>query len=158
MSGAHITNLESLERFRSSLVLFLERANLILDEVGEEVKRTRIWLQTEQRLKLALEIKRIHRELEMLEAELFSARLSDLAQKKTGVQMLVNQKRRETRELEETQRKVGGWLRGYDSVVETEAKKVEKLRHHLDTDMVRAVTYLKEAILQLNAYSSGGEV
>ena len=158
MSGAHITNLESLERFRSSLVLFLERANLILDEVGEEVKRTRIWLQTEQRLKLALEMKRIHRELEMLEAELFSARLSDLAQKKTGVQMLVNQKRRETRELEETQRKVGGWLRGYDSVVETEAKKVEKLRHHLDTDMVRAVTYLKEAILQLNAYSSGGEV
>ncbi len=158
MSGAHVTNLESLERFRSSLVLFLERANLILDEVGEEVKRTRIWLQTEQRLKLALEMKRIHRELEMLEAELFSARLSDLAQKKTGVQMLVNQKRRETRELEETQRKVAGWLRGYDSIVETEAKKVEKLRHHLDTDMVRAVTYLKEAILQLNAYSSGGEV
>ena len=158
MSGAHITNLESLERFRTSLVLFLERANLILDEVGEEVKRTRIWLQTEQRLTLALEMKRIHRELEMLEAELFSARLSDLAQKKTGVQMLVNQKRRETRELEETQRKVGGWLRGYDSIVETEAKKVEKLRHHLDTDMVRAVTYLKEAILQLNAYSSGGEV
>ncbi len=158
MSGAHVTNLESLERFRSSLVLFLERANLILDEVGEEVKRTRIWLQTEQRPKLALEMKRIHRELEMLEAELFSARLSDLAQKKTGVQMLVNQKRRETRELEETQRKVAGWLRGYDSIVETEAKKVEKLRHHLDTDMVRAVTYLKEAILQLNAYSSGGEV
>ena len=158
MSGAHVTNLESLERFRSSLVIFLERANLILDEVGEEVKRTRIWLQTEQRLKLALEMKRIHRELEMLEAELFSARLSDLAQKKTGLQMLVNQKRRETRELEETQRKVAGWLRGYDSIVETEAKKVEKLRHHLDTDMVRAVTYLKEAILQLNAYSSGGEV
>jgi len=158
VSGAHVTNLESLERFRSSLVLFLERANLILDEVGEEVKRTRIWLQSEQRLKLALEMKRIHRELEMLEAELFSARLSDLAQKKTGVQMLVNQKRRETRELEETQRKVAGWLRGYDSIVETEAKKVEKLRHHLDTDMVRAVTYLKEAILQLNAYSSGGEV
>jgi hypothetical protein len=158
VSGAHVTNLESLERFRSSLVIFLERANLILDEVGEEVKRTRIWLQTEQRLKLALEMKRIHRELEMLEAELFSARLSDLAQKKTGVQMLVNQKRRETRELEETQRKVAGWLRGYDSIVETEAKKVEKLRHHLDTDMVRAVTYLKEAILQLNAYSSGGEV
>jgi hypothetical protein len=158
VSGAHVTNLESLERFRSSLVLFLERANLILDEVGEEVKRTRIWLQTEQRLKLALEMKRIHRELEMLEAELFSARLSDLAQKKTGVQMLVNQKRRETRELEETQRKVAGWLRGYDSIVETEANKVEKLRHHLDTDMVRAVTYLKEAILQLNAYSSGGEV
>jgi len=158
VSGAHVTNLESLERFRSSLVLFLERAHLILDEVGEEVKRTRIWLQSEQRLKLTLEMKRLHRELETLEAELFSARLSDLAQKKTGAQMLVNQKRRETRELEDTQRKVAGWLRNYDSIVETEAKKVEKLRHHLDTDMVRAVTYLNEAIRQLNAYSSGGEV
>jgi hypothetical protein len=157
VSGAHVTNLESLERFRSSLVLFLERAHLILDEVGEEVKRTRIWLQSEQRLKLTLEMKRLHRELETLEAELFSARLSDLAQKKTGAQMLVNQKRRETRELEDTQRKVAGWLRNYDSIVETEAKKVEKLRHHLDTDMVRAVGYLNESIRQLNAYSSGGE-
>ena len=40
MSGANVTNLEALERFRSSLVLFLERANLVLDEVGEEVEIT----------------------------------------------------------------------------------------------------------------------
>jgi len=156
VSGAHVTNLESLERFRSSLVLFLERVGLILDEVGEEVKRTRIWLQSEQRMKLALEMKRVHRELETLESELFSARLSDLAQKKTGLQMLVNQKRRETHQIEETQRKVAAWSRHFDSSVETEARKVEKLRHHLDTDMVRAVTFMKEAIRQLEAYSSDG--
>jgi chromosome segregation ATPase len=157
VSGAHVTNLESLERFRSSLVLFLERAHLILDEVSEEVKRTRIWLQTEQRLKLGQEMKRRERELEMLEAELFSARLSDLAQKKTGAQMQVNRKRRDMRELEDTLRKLAGWLRNYDSTVETEAKKVEKLRHHLDTDMVRAVTFLTEAIRALDAYSTGGD-
>lgn len=156
MSGAHVTNLESLERFRSSLVLFLERAHLILDEVSEEVKRTRIWLQTEQRLKLGQEMKRRERELEMLEAELFSARLSDLAQKKTGVQMQVNQKRRDMRELEETLRKLSAWLRNFDSAVETEAKKVEKLRHHLDTDTARAVTFLTEAIRALDAYSTDG--
>jgi chromosome segregation ATPase len=157
VSGAHVTSLESLERFRSSLVLFLERAHLVLDEVSEEVKRTRIWLQTEQRLKLGQEMKRRERELDMLEAELFSARLSDLAQKKTGVQMQVNQKRRDMREIEDTLRKLAGWLRNYDSTVETEAKKVEKLRHHLDTDMIRAVTFLNEAIRQLDAYSTGGD-
>jgi chromosome segregation ATPase len=156
VSGAHVTNLESLERFRSSLVLFLERTHLVLDEVSEEVKRTRIWLQTEQRLKLGQEMKRRERELDLLEAELFSARLSDLAQKKSGAQMQVNQKRREIREIEDTLRKLSGWLRSYDSTVETEAKKVEKLRHHLDTDMIRAVTFLTEAIRQLDAYSTGG--
>lgn len=158
MSGANVTNLESLERFRSSLVLFLERAHLVLDEVSEEVKRTRIWLQTEQRLKLGQEMKRRERELEMLEQELFTARLSDLAQKKTGTQMQVNQKRRELRELEDTLRKVAGWLRNFDSTVETEAKKAEKLRHHLDTDMSRAVTFLNEAIRQLGAYARDGEL
>lgn len=155
MSGAHVTSLEALERFRSSLVLFLERANLVLDEVSEETKRTRIWLQTEQRLKLAQETKRRERELERLEQELFSARLSDLAQKKSGAQMLVNRKRRELRELEETRRRAEAWLRNYDSTVEHEARKVEKLRHHLDTDMARAITFLTEAVRQLDAYASG---
>ena len=71
--------------------------------------------------------------------------------------MQVNQKRRDMREIENTGRKLAGWLRNYDSTVETEAKKVEKLRHHLDTDMVRAVTFLTEAIRALDAYSTGGD-
>lgn len=158
MSGAHVTNLEALERFRASLILFIERSNHVLDEVSEEVKRTRIWLQTDQRLRLGQEMKRRQRELEMLEQELFTARLSDLAQKKTGVQMQVNQKRREMREIEDTLRKIAAWLRNYDSTVETEARKVEKLRHHLDSDMSRAVTFLNESIRQLGAYASGGEL
>lgn len=156
MSGAKVTHIEALARFRSSLVLFAERAGLILDEVSEEVKRTRIWLQTEQKVKLTHETKRRLRELEMLEQELFSARLSDLAQKKTGAQMEVNKKRRELRELETTTRALAGWLRNFDSVVEPEARKVEKLRHHLDTDTVRSLTYLTEAIRNLEAYSDGG--
>lgn len=155
MSGAHVTNLEALTRFRSSLVLFAERASLILDEVSEEVKRTRIWLQTEQKLKLTQETKRRMRELEMLEQELFTARLSDLAQKKTGAQMEVNKKRRELRDLETTTRALASWLRNFDSAVEPEARKVEKLRHHLDSDTVRSLQFLAEAIRNLQAYSDG---
>ena len=158
MSGAHVTNLEALERFRSSLVLFVERAHFVLDEISEEVKRTRIWLQTEQRMKLAHETKTCERNLEMLEQELFTARLSDLAQKKTGVQMQVNHKRRELRDLESTLRKLTAWSRNFDSTVETEARKVEKLRHHLDTDTTRAIQFLTEAVRQLSAYTNGGEL
>lgn len=153
MSEANVTNIEALERFRSSLVLFLERAGFVLDEVSEEVKRTRIWLQTEQKMKLAHEMKRRERELEMLEQEMFTARLSDLAQKKTGLQMVINKKRREIRDLECKARAVSGWLRNFDSTVETEARKADKLRQQIDIEMARAVTFLTESVRQLKAYS-----
>ena len=153
MSEANVTNIEALERFRSSLVLFLERAGFVLDEVSEEVKRTRIWLQTEQSMKLGHEMKRRQRELEQLEQEMFTARLSDLAQKKTGMQMQINKKRREILELEGKIRAVNGWLRNFDYVVETEARKAEKLRQQIDIEMARAVTSLTESVKQLRAYS-----
>jgi len=153
VSEANVTNIEALERFRSSLVLFLERAGFALDEVSEEVKRTRIWLQTEQAMKLTHEMKRRQREMEQLEQEMFTARLSDLAQKKTGMQMQINKKRREIHELEGKIRAVKGWLRNFDSVVETEARKAEKLRQQIDIEMARAVTFLTESVRQLRAYS-----
>ena len=153
MSEANVTNIEALERFRSSLVLFLERAGFVLDEVSEEVKRTRIWLQTEQSMKLGHEMKRRQRELEQLEQEMFTARLSDLAQKKTGMQMQINKKRREILELEGKIRALKGWLRNFDSVVETEARRAEKLRQQIDIEMARAVTSLTESVKQLRAYS-----
>ena len=153
MSEANVTNIEALERYRSSLVLFLERAGFVLDEVSEEVKRTRIWLQTEQSMKLGHEMKRCQRELEQLEQEMFTARLSDLAQKKTGMQMQINKKRREILELEGKIRAVKGWLRNFDSVVETEARKAEKLRQQIDIEMAIAVTSLTESVKQLRAYS-----
>ena len=125
----------------------------MLDEVSEEVTSTRIWLQTEQKMKLAHEMKRRERELEMLEQEMFTARLSDLAQKKTGLQMVINKKRRESRDLEGKARAVSGWLRNFDSTVETEARKADKLRQQIDIEMARAVTFLTESVRQLKAYS-----
>lgn len=152
---ANVTDIEALERFRSNLVLFLERANAILDEVSEEVKRTRIWLQSEQRMELEREMKRRNRELEALEQEMFTARLSKMQTAKTGAQMQINKRRREIRDLEDTMRRLAGWMRNFDSSVETEARKVEKLRYQLDGDMVKALNFLAESARQLRAYSSG---
>lgn len=151
---AHITQIEALERFRSRLVLFIERANLVLDEVNEEVKRTRIWLQSEQKLKLDREFKRKNREMETLEQEMFTARLSPLKVMKTGQQMQINKKRREIREIETTLRSLAGWLRNFDSVVETEARKVEKLRQVLDHEMAHATQILAESFRLLQEYQA----
>jgi len=141
---ANVGDVEAIERFRSSL-----------DEVSDEVKRTRIWLQTDQKLALQHEMKRRQRNLEQLEQEMFTARLSKLASAKTGAQMQINNQRREIRELEDKMRAVAAWLRNYDSLVETEARKVEKLRHFLDIDMKKANVFLSESVKHLSDYASG---
>ena len=151
---AHVSQVEALERFRSYLVLFLERANAVLDEVGEEAKRTRIWLQSEQKPHLLREMKRREREMEMLQQELFTARLSPLKVAKTGQQMQINRKRKEIRDLEATLRSVAGWMRNFDSVVETEARSVEKLRQVLDHEMKHALQNLSESYRLLSEYQS----
>lgn len=154
---AHITDIEVLERFRTSLILFTEKASAALDEVSEEVKRTRIWLQTEQKLNLEREMKRKQKELEQIEAEYFSARLSDLAEKKTGIQMMIRKKKQEMRDLEDKMRAVQGWIRQFDSRVEVEARKVDKLNSMLDSDMARAIHFLQEAARALRDYTSNQE-
>ncbi|MEM7697696.1 MAG: hypothetical protein AAF236_04750 [Verrucomicrobiota bacterium] len=151
---AHLTDLEALERFRASLIVALERFSGVLDEISEEVKRTRFWLQSEQRQVIEQAMRKCQRQLEMLEAELFSARLSNLKQAKSGHQMKVNQKRREMQEIELKGRELKAWGRNFDSTVEPEARKVEKLRHYLDHEMGRAANQLTETIRLLSAYAS----
>lgn len=152
---ANISDIEALEEFRAVLVLFSERLGAVINEVSEEVKRTRIWLETEQKMALQQAMKRHQRDMQQLEAEMFTARLSKLKQAKTGQQMLINSKRRHMRELEETMRKLAGWQRNFDTVVEIEARKVDKLRHFIDIDMKKANTFLTESVKQLSAYASG---
>ncbi len=154
---AHVSDIERLEQFRSSLVVFLERAGTVLNEVSDEVKRTRIWLQSEQKLRIAHEIRRKEKELETIEQALFSARLSNLRETKSGHQMQINKKRREIRELESKLRAVKAWLQNFDSKVETEARKVDKLRSMLDHDMAGAVQFLTETSKNLRAYAEGGD-
>lgn len=127
---------------------------MVLDEVSEEVKRTRIWLQSEQRMKLGSTLKRKTVEMQQLEQELFTARLSPLRTTKTGQQMQINKKRREIKELELTLRSVSGWLRNFDSTVEVEARKADKLRQILDHDMAKALKNLSESYKLLQEYQS----
>ncbi|MDB3939360.1 hypothetical protein N9406_00220 [Verrucomicrobiales bacterium] len=153
---ANVASVESLDRYRSNLVVFLERVSSILDEVGEEVKRTRIWLQTEQKLRVTQRIKMESRKLEMLEQEMFTARLSSLRTAKTGAQMQINRKRCEIRDLKDKLKAIAAWSRNYDSTVEVEARKVEKLRFMLDGEMKQAMSFLSESVRLLEEYTSAG--
>ena len=61
---ANITSLEALDSFRSSLIVFLTKARRSLDEAGEEVRRTRQWVQHDQRTHWEGEFRRRTKQLE----------------------------------------------------------------------------------------------
>ena len=45
---ARVSSLEVIESFRARLIIYREKAGRVLDEVSDDVTRTRLWLQTDR--------------------------------------------------------------------------------------------------------------
>ena len=153
---AKVRSIEALEAFRNSLIRYLEKASAALDEVNEEVVRTKQWLQHDCPAHWRREAARRERVLQRREQELFSARLSDLQDDTAAQQMAVARARRALEEAEAKLRCARGWSRRYESRVEPLARRVDQLRHLLARDMARAVQQLSHAIRTLETYAEVG--
>jgi chromosome segregation ATPase len=150
---AKVDSLEALEAFRSSVVLFTERAGKALDEVGDGVRRTRVWLQQEQHNHWLREKKRRERKLEQAEQELYSSRLSPLQDSGTEAQMMVRRARREIEEAEAKLRMIKKWSRDFDSTVEPLARRLETVRDLLMSKYPKASAHLANIIQTLATYT-----
>ena len=150
---ARVTSLEALEQFRAKLIIFRAKASRVLDEVSDDVTRTRLWLQTDRPVFWEAEIRRRTRKLEQAQQELFSAQLSGLRDASIVQQDAVRKARNALREGEDRLRSVKLWGRQFDQRVETPARNVEKLRQVLDKDLPMAVAHLAEIEKALAAYS-----
>jgi hypothetical protein len=150
---AKVTSLEALEKFRSNLIVYLERAKRALDEVSEEVMRTRIWLQDERREHWQREIRRRAKKLEEKQQELFSAELANLREPSEAERHAVVQARRALNEAQERFEVVKKWNRQYASRVEPLAKEVDKLRDVIVSHMGKGVAYLTQTTKTLADYA-----
>src|SRR2546423_1609464 len=150
---AQVTSVEAIEAFRSCLILFLTKARPTLEEVMNEVIRTRNWIQNDQRLHWEKELKRKRRDLEQAQAELFSARLSKLSEASALQQMAVQRAQRAVQQADDKLRLLKKWDRELENRSEPLLKLVEQLHGYLSTDMVRATAFLTEMIKTLQAYA-----
>ena len=141
---AKVTSIEALDAFKVSLIVYLEKAGRILDEVSEEVVRTRTWLETERLLHWRNQVRKRARELAQADQELLTARLGGLPE---AIQT------RRMREAEAGLARVKHWMRNYETEVESHAKAVIQLRHSLGFDMSKAVAFLDGALLTLASYA-----
>jgi len=150
---ARVSSVEDLERFRSQLIIYLEKLTGAVDNVTDEVMRTRVWLENDRRVQLEGDLKRQAKALEMAQQELFSSRISNLQPSSLDRQMAV---RKAKQKFDETMQKLTvlkKWNRQFESEVDPLAKQVEKLRTLLGTDMQDAVAFLTQAIKTLDEYA-----
>lgn len=150
---ARVGSIDALEAFRAALVRHIERSRRALDDVGGEVKRTRGWLESEQRVKWENERRRRARALEQAEQELFSARLSALHDDKSAQRMAVRRAARALAEAEEKLAAIRRWRQAYDSRVENLARQLEGMHDLLSRQLPKGVVALTNSIRLLQDYA-----
>jgi hypothetical protein len=153
---ARVTSVEALELFRAQFIVYLDKARNAVDEIHDEVLRTRVWLQNDRGPFWQMELRRRLRKLEDVQQELFTARMGNLREPTAAQQMAVRRAKEAVTQAEEKLARIKQWTRDYDSRVEPVARSVDKLRDVLAVDMERAVIFLNGAIESLHAYAQAG--
>lgn len=150
---AHVSSLDAIESFRSSLIVYLSQARPALEEVSANVMRTRNWLENEQRAHWENELRRRAKELDEAQQALFSARLGALRRESALDQMAVHRAKRAFDEAEAKLRILRKWCREFDGRVQPLVKQIEKLQTVLIHDMAKGVAYLTETVNLLETYA-----
>ena len=152
---AQVTSVEAVEAFRADLIVFLGKARAAVEEATDEVLRTRLWVQNDQRRTWENEIRVRYRKLEEARAELFSARLSQF-QEPTDLRLMTQQRaERAYREAEDKIAVLKKWNRELENRTDPLVKQVTQFHSFLTTDMGRAVAYLAQVVRALEAYAGG---
>jgi hypothetical protein len=150
---AQVTSVESIESFRSALVVCMSKMRPALEEMSNEVLRARQWLQNDQRRLWENEMKVRTKKLERARAELFSVSMSKLQEVSAAQQLLVH---RAEAAFEEAQKKLlmlKKWDRELENRSEPLVKQVDQFQSFVTSEMPKAIAYLNQVIRALEAYT-----
>ena len=150
-----VTSLDALEALRSALIIFLTKSRRSLDDARDDARRTRSWIQHDQRFHWEGQVRQRQKKLDQVEQELLSAKLSGLRDNLVFQQNAVRKAKAALVEAEEKLRVVKRWARDFDNAADPLLKRLEGLRQYLDFELPNAITYLVKAQQTLEAYTEG---
>lgn len=150
---ANITSVEAIECFRASLIIYLTKAKPCLEDASAEIVRTRVWLQTTQRIHWEGEVKKRARQLEEAKAALFSSKLSSLREVSSAEQLAVTKAKRNLEEAEAKLRVIRRWEREFENLIQPMSRKLEKMQGVLMDDLAKATVSLAQSVETLDAYA-----
>lgn len=152
-TNARVTSIDALDDFRAKLLVYVTRARRLLDDVNDDVIRTRAWLQSDRLPYWKKQVWLKQKELAAADQELMTARLSDMPEAVQARRMVVNKCKAALSETEERLERVKKWLKQYGTAVEPKAKVVIQMRQVVDHDLAKAVAFLAQAASTLNDYA-----
>ncbi|MEP6672154.1 MAG: hypothetical protein ABJF10_23530 [Chthoniobacter sp.] len=150
---AKVTSVDVLDATRAGLMIFQSKARRALDDAADELRRTRMWLQHEQRTRWEGELKKRSRTLDQAVQELMSAKLSSMRDNITFQQNAVRKAKAAVAEAEEKLRHIKKWNQNFDAMADPMAKRLEGLRQFLDYNLPKGITFLVQAARTLEAYA-----
>jgi hypothetical protein len=89
-SNARVTSIDALDDFRAKLLVYVARARRLLDDVSDDVVRTRVWLQSDRLPYWKKQVWLRQKQLAMADQELMTARLSDTKEALQARRIAVN--------------------------------------------------------------------
>jgi len=152
-SNARVTSIDALDDFRAKLLVYVARARRLLDDVNDDVVRTRAWLQSDRLPYWKKQVWQRQKQLAAADQELMTARLSGMEEAVQARRMAVNKCKTAVQEAEERLGRVKHWIRQYGTAVEPRAKVVTHMRQMVDHDLRKAVAFLENAAVTLTEYA-----
>ncbi len=150
---AKVTSIDALEALRAALIIFVDKAHQSVDQVGDDVRRMRSWVQDEQRMVWEREIRKRDRILGDAKQELMRVKLSGLRDNIFPQEEAVRRAKRALEHAEEKLQNVKRWTRDYDHLLEPLLKRLGSLNELLDHDLPKAISYLVQAQRTLESYA-----
>lgn len=150
--SAHVGSLDAIERFHNALVGYVADVRRALNEVSEEIRRTKEFVQVDRKRAWDAEMRKRQRTLEEAEAAVFSARLSAWNDVQSAQQMAANKARRAVREADEKIRIIQKWARNFDEIVAPMEKRLQRLNDAAYSDLPKAIAALREIQRDLEQY------
>ena len=150
---AKVTSVDALDALRASMVIFVTKARQSVDTVRDRVRRTRNWLQSDQRVHWEGEIRRRQRKLDQAVQELYSARLTKMTGAIAIREAEVRKAKAAVEEAHQKLRNVKKWNQNFDAAADPLVKKLDGFRDYLDQEMPDAITFLYRAREILDAYA-----
>jgi hypothetical protein len=149
---AKITSAEALDAFRASLLVYVSKARPALEEMVEEVRQTRVWLECDRQPHWLAEARRRKRALDDARQELFSAQLRNQGDSKAFQQMAVTRAQSALKEAEEKLTLIHRWIREFENLSAPLAKQIEQVNWTVSSDLKQAAAYLSRVVAAVEDY------
>jgi hypothetical protein len=154
---ARVTSTDALESFRAKLIVFLHKARTSVDDVTDEVRRMRSWLQHDQPMRWEGEIRRRTKTLDQAQHELRNAQFAGNQESAVQTrQAAVNRAKQALAEAEDKLRRVKKWNLNYDNTADPIVKRLDSFRGFVTDELPKAVAHLRNVQKVLEAYAETG--